>query len=326
MKKLIALALILIYVFALCACGEAAPAASEPVVTEKIVEVEKEVPVIPEEYARFKDVVDALVAEEYDKAQELIEEMKPAPEIIEVKIDQDNFLDYFEYVEWNNKQIEKTSDGKIKSAYFTPQYVLKAEYAIAQEKADECSVEVGVKYITNFYYQAKTMKKVTIDYDALTFSTTAKPDEIYNEDELLTGRYYGGEEGRMTCILPFAGHVYMLSGDLCQIINEEDVSIVSAEGTIYLCSIPAEAGEPAADEKEAITVALKPGEILPAEFEQFKDVLDLLVNAGFDGAQALIEGMKPVPEPLPVVEVAITKDNFFDYFEYVDIPGIYIEN
>ena len=43
MKKIAALALVLALLFALCACGEAAPAASEPVVTEKIVEVEKEV-------------------------------------------------------------------------------------------------------------------------------------------------------------------------------------------------------------------------------------------------------------------------------------------
>ena len=147
MKKIIALALVLISIFALCACGEAASPA-EPVVKEKIVEVEKEVPVVPEEYVKYQGLIDALEAEDYDKAYELIHDMVPVPEATEVEITNDNFFDYFElHMDYEPaRYVQKDSSGNVTTFSLVPAYVLKDEYKIATDSEHQSKLEIGVKF------------------------------------------------------------------------------------------------------------------------------------------------------------------------------------
>ena len=246
MKKLIALALILASVFALCACGEAAPAAApatavaEPVVTEKIVEVEKEVPVIPEEYVPFKDLLDALVAEDYDSAQTILDELKPEPEkpdVVEITITKDNFFDYFEYTSdfKPDRYIQQNSKGKVVGFMFQPAYVLKDGYKVAIDEEYESNVEVGVKYKFKFYYPVK--KNVDIDFEKLTYKVTGKANSTENIDELIKGYYrFVEEENANTFYIPFKSQIYMTyqKNAGAQNIPKKEIQFISANGTLYL--------------------------------------------------------------------------------------------
>ena len=71
MKKRIALALILAMIPMLCAYK--VPAAAEK-------EVRVEIPVIPEEYLKYQELLDTLEAGNFDEARNMVEQMRPAPE------------------------------------------------------------------------------------------------------------------------------------------------------------------------------------------------------------------------------------------------------
>ncbi len=251
MKKLIALALILASVFALCACGEAAPAAApapaaaEPVVTEKIVEVEKEVPVIPEEYVPFKDLLDALVAEDYDSAQTILDELKPKPEkpdVVEITITKDNFFDYFEFTSdfEPDRYIEKNSKGKVVTFWFHPAYVLKDGYRVIWDEEHENSIEVGVKYKVKYYWNPK--KAITIDFDKLTYKVTGKANSTDNRDEMLNVYRYTLDDGSLSCYVHFNDTTFMTyqKNMAASTVPKKDIQFVSAKGTLYLLadSIP----------------------------------------------------------------------------------------
>ncbi len=70
-------------------------------------------------------------------------------------------------------------------------------------------------------------------------------------------------------------------------------------------------GETASVEKE-VEVPVIP--------DEYKDLIAAIESEDFDTAQKLLDAMKPVPETPPIKEVKITTENFFDYFEYVELP------
>ena len=228
MKKLIALALILASVFSLCACGEAAPA--EPVVTEKIVEV----PAFPEEYVPFKDLLDALVAEDYDSAQTILDELKPEPEvppIVEVEITKDNFFDYFEYVCIPlYDTAEKDSQGNYTNVAFDVKYVLKDNYIIAKEKQEDCSANSGVTFKLIWY--PDNLKK-TIDFETFEYKVKGSP-YITNEDAMFKGRC-AKKGDKLSYEIPFySGSIGSYCIGYINIQVYEDIELVSASGTLYL--------------------------------------------------------------------------------------------
>ena len=116
MRRLIVVIMVLSLALSLCACGSAPVA--EPSVGDQM-------------YEKYGDIIGALEEERYDDAIDAISAMKPAPEIEEVTITKDNFLDYYEVVlqEANN---EKDAAGNIVTLYLYPQsdlvYGLKEEY------------------------------------------------------------------------------------------------------------------------------------------------------------------------------------------------------
>ena len=255
MKRLIALTLALVSIFALCAFGVPATAAAAPAPVledEAIAEVEEETEV-SDEYAQFKDILDALVAGEYDKAHALIEELRPETEkreIVEIKITKDNFLDYFQYTSDFKpaRYIEKNSKGKVVGFYLNPGYALKDEYQVAFDQEHESKVEVGVKYKVKFYYPVK--KNVDIDFDKLTYKVTGKAKQTDSVDEMRDGWHYYDEDGKTnTFFIGLSHSTYMTNKKdyWAQAVPKKDVTLVSASGTLYVYadSIPEPAPEAA---------------------------------------------------------------------------------
>ncbi len=69
----------------------------------------------------------------------------------------------------------------------------------------------------------------------------------------------------------------------------------------------------------------KPGENSTAEVEvqevekipeKYAGLIERIETGDYDGAVAMIDAMRPAPVIPDIVEVTITTDNFFDYFEY----------
>ena len=242
MKKLIALTLALVSIFALCACGEtAAPAPAEPVVTEKIVEktveVEVEVPVVPEEYVKYQDLIDALEAEDYESAYKFIYDMVPVPPVTEVEITSDNFFDYFELkMDFEpGRYVEKDSNGKVTAFSMRSGYVLKDEYRIATDQDHQSNIEVGVKYKQFGYVDPK--KSVNIDFDNFTYKVTAKKaDWTENMDQLVEGFLWGSEDGSVYYCVLFNASTYMTNKKnySVNVISEKSIEFQSASGTLYL--------------------------------------------------------------------------------------------
>ncbi len=238
MKKLIALTLVLASVFALCAIGGAAPAA-EAAPAVRLVDAATEEPVLPEEYQQFEEVFEALVAGEYDKAQALIEKMKPQPEkseIVEIQITNDNFLDYFKYTKdfkpWQD--IQKNSKGTPVAFWLQPAYVLKDGYRVVSDEEHESKIDVGVKYKFKLYYNPK--KSIKIDFNKLTYEITGKANNTDKKDEMLEGHIYKDDNGNFTFFIPFNNGIYMTyqKGYSAQNIPKGDIQLVSAKGTLYL--------------------------------------------------------------------------------------------
>lgn len=131
MKRVIIFILALTLLFILSACG-----------STTVVEKEIEVPVIPEEYLQFQDLIDALKAEDYDTAQALLDGMKPKPAETVVSITPDNFWDYYEIV-YPEFQLTKDASGKITEIWPTQTFSinLKEEYRIDYGRSN---IEIGV--------------------------------------------------------------------------------------------------------------------------------------------------------------------------------------
>ena len=236
MKKLIAIALILAAVFALCACGQ-----PEVVEKEVVKEVEKtvEVPVVPEEYKKYQSLIDALEAGDFDSATEIFEGLKPVPEVPpmkEVNITKDNFFDYFEYQQFppTNLNFRRDSTGQITGVIAESGFYLKEGYRIAREKAADCKVEAGVKYQDSLFYAGN--KGINVDPANCRYEITLKANDVVDRDEMLEGRFLSYPDGTEIYALWFRGGA-MLSKEkdgLTQIVEPDGVELVSASGTLYL--------------------------------------------------------------------------------------------
>ena len=228
MKRILVFAIVLSSLFSLCACGSTE-------IVEK--EVKVEVPVIPEQYVKYQDLLDELEAGNYEAAQARIEKMKPVPEtppIIEVQITRDNFLDYFEFIEFNESFIhyEKDSSGKTKLVLCTPGFFLKSKYRFAEEKENECSIELGIKYNVLYFYPNN--RAILCNLDDCTYEITGKPDRTDSEDTILKGRYYGGEISTYGITNNVASSLSSNYSDQAAVVDKQTIEIVSASGMIYL--------------------------------------------------------------------------------------------
>ncbi len=84
---------------------------------------------------------------------------------------------------------------------------------------------------------------------------------------------------------------------------------------LSLCLGLCACGEPQVIEKEVEVEKIV--EVVP---EKYQGLIDALEAEDYDGAQAALDALKPVPKTPPIKEVKITTENFFDYFEYKEFP------
>ncbi|MBO4297968.1 MAG: hypothetical protein J5998_04150, partial [Clostridia bacterium] len=322
MKRLLATALVLVSVFALCACGEAA--VEEKIETPAEVEAPvEEVPAIPDEYLKYQELVDALEAKDYDAATAFVDALEPEPvlpPVEEVEITTENFLDYFEYVQLpeNNFWTESDSAGNVTAITFQSGYYLKDGYTVAPERAYDCSVEAGMKYDICWYYNNK---KITVDLENHTYSTSWKPSDrdTMHSDKMCVGTYRGGDQPFY--YIGLSGTRLAAGKDSSCLVPEENITLVSASGTLFLRGEDA-----AAIEKEEETAAEVPAKVpvdvstLPEEYQRHLDVIDALEAEDYAAARGVIEALRPAPPVPPTVGVDITTENFLDYFEFVEIP------
>ena len=147
MKKLIALALILASVFALCACGSSFPALSGSAKTD----ADPEPVETPSATASLK----------YET----------------VDITKDNFYDYFEFVEFPSYDIAVTEgpDGLAQKVYAMSGFYLKDKYSLQVIREENCIVRIGVKFDTLCFDHNRN---ITIDTDSLTYNVTGDPSRI----------------------------------------------------------------------------------------------------------------------------------------------------
>lgn len=233
MKKIAVLALVLALLTLLCACGET-------VVTEIEKEVEKtvEVPTVPEEYLGYQELVDALEAGDYEAAMAFINELErgPVPPIKEVEITTENFLDYFEYVEFpeQGRSEEKDEQGNVTLVAFNSGYYLKDGFTVAKEKAWDCSLKVGLKYELHWYRKGK---KIVTDLENYSYKVSGPPNErdIMEGDKMVSGQYVNWRENTEPYYyVPVSGtRLSDKSDDTC-IVPVDRVELVSASGTLYL--------------------------------------------------------------------------------------------
>ena len=229
-RKVLFLVLTAAMLLSLCACGET-------VTVEKEVEVPVEVTVVPEEYQKYQDLVDALEAGDYDSALALIDGMDPAkvlPPITEVEITEENFLDYFEYVELPEQGRSKHYDSKGNFAMvaLNSGYYLKDGYTIAAEKAGDCRLEVGLKYGLYWYYNRSI---ITTDLENATYKAAGKAKYIMDCDRMCSGSYVNYIENTAPYYYIFVASTILApkSGSTC-LVPEDGIEIVSVSGTLYL--------------------------------------------------------------------------------------------
>ena len=90
---------------------------------------------------KYKDILEALENEEYDKAIDLISAMKPEPETEVVKIDLNNWTEYFS-VEIENNNLNYDAMKNIISEGESMNLVIKPEY---KERIISVNGEVGAE-------------------------------------------------------------------------------------------------------------------------------------------------------------------------------------
>ena len=236
MKKTAYLLLAAVLVFLFCACGSASPV---PVpgggsTETEVVEVEK----IPEKYA---DLIASIEGGDYDGAVAIIDAMRPAPvipDILEVTITTENFLDYFEYREYVDDTLTMRDEaGNITNLFVIYSYVLRDEYTVADGKAEDCAVaaDITYEYITYGFPE-------NLDFANRTFTTSGDGTEISETlDITLQGKLVdhgavieglGAEEQVYEVTLP----AFMFSSYAVQQLKS--VELVSAGGTLYLYKNP----------------------------------------------------------------------------------------
>jgi len=219
MKKLIALALILIAIPALCAPGAYAAAENE----------------VAEKYLKYQDLLDTLEAGRYDEARSMVEQMMPAPEyppVTEVEITADNFLDYFEFVEIPEYglTLERLSSGEPAAIFAASGYFLKDEYQVHPLYTKEINITADVEY-SYWLLQPTTL---AIDFDALTYTV---------EEELNTKSFYHMEREATLKAYYNEPWLHLNLPTSTALLNDyvnyapsiiDTVDVVSASGMLYL--------------------------------------------------------------------------------------------
>lgn len=123
---------------------------------------------------KYKDILEALENEEYDKAIDLISAMKPEPETEVVKINLDNWEEYFS-IELENAITEYDAMKNIVSVDESWGLVLKPEY---KDKVITVNGEVGAEVT----YEETIHKVINVNKDTGAYETEIMDMDSYNSE------------------------------------------------------------------------------------------------------------------------------------------------
>ena len=91
------------------------------------------------------------------------------------------------------------------------------------------------------------------------------------------------------------------------------VLLLAAALVFALCACGSSEPIPKPGENSTAAVEVREVEKIP---EKYAGLIERIEAGDYDGAVAMIDAMRPAPVIPDIVEVTITMDNFFDYFEY----------
>ena len=123
---------------------------------------------------KYKDILEALENKEYDKAIDLISAMKPEPETDVVKINLDNWEEYFS-IELENAITEYDAMKNIVSVNESWGLVLKPEY---KERVVSVNGEVGAEVV----YEDTVHKVINVNKDTGAYETEAMDMDSYKSE------------------------------------------------------------------------------------------------------------------------------------------------
>ncbi len=212
MKRAVLVILILSLCVALCACGSPAPLPA-PV-----------------------QAADPAPTPMMEAAPEPAPEPEPepaAPSVVELTITTENFLDYFEYVEFPENDLEsftiRDTSGKITSISFLSGYYLKDKYTVAEENYKDCKVQAGLKWTFLTFWDKKG---ITVDLENHSYTVTGKPTTTDYYDQMITGKAFQPTEGAPWSYYISLGLLELDNGIYTSIFT--DIELVSASGTLYI--------------------------------------------------------------------------------------------
>ncbi len=122
----------------------------------------------------YADVIDALEAEDYDRAVKAVTARKPVPEVTKIRITKDNLWDYFEIAE--DRQERTDAYGNTVYVCIYKGLALKEGCVMADPEEYPTDVAAGFAYdsIWNIYYYPCTVDFETFSCDR--YAATTKKD------------------------------------------------------------------------------------------------------------------------------------------------------
>ena len=202
---------------------------------------------------KYKDILEALENEEYDKAIDLISAMKPEPETEVVKIDLNNWTEYFS-VEIENENLNYDAMKNIISESESMNLVIKPEYkeriiSVNGEVGAEVEYEDLVYKVINVNKETGSYETEAMDIDAYK-SIWSEYDEQHIASDILyvggySNTYYMGTDTRIASAkadairndgfpLPLSIIHIKDADEMTQYIRRPKINIVRVEGELVL--------------------------------------------------------------------------------------------
>ncbi|MCR4606616.1 MAG: hypothetical protein K5771_02685 [Oscillospiraceae bacterium] len=186
LKKVLIIIFLVSIMSELCACGAKMPSPPTQIQQEPVVqEVEK----TPEKYEKLISLIEA---EDYDGAIAEINGMRPpvkVPETVEVEINMDNFLDYFEYVEYNDlENSTRDENGNISWLISYCRYAVKDGIILDFTKNNSVTIEINVE--SSYYTDPQN-----VDIENMVFEPG---DGVLNNTQEITATGIIEEYGKIT--------------------------------------------------------------------------------------------------------------------------------
>ncbi len=199
---------------------------------ENDAEEHTELPEIPEQYIGYEELIYLLEDGKYGEARAYIENLRPAPPVLEVEITADNFLEYFEFVELpeNSISVQRYSSGEPAAMFAGSGFYLRDGVQLHPNHKYNNDITADVKY-NRYLVESDCMD---IDFEKHTYELRYPLEDctnyileeeetqhaVYNEPYLCIKLRY-----RTSILNDYSNYAAVVMGD---------IEVLSASGTLYL--------------------------------------------------------------------------------------------